>query len=152
MIFSVAVAAGSDFHLSKSDLGEHFGPRPSQHWFVEPDKQKVFHCLEEIGSHIFQPISFAGVLTSWLPALANGQTPPGRVVIHISPLWAIAASLKCPPSTSNAGQKRHHRKIVGPHPAAMLGNTSQKIHYQNRSPTLSSSSKYLSQFQSAGWW
>ena len=150
MIFSVAVAAGSDFHLSKSDLGEHFGPRPSQHWFVEPDKQKVFHCLEEIGSHIFQPISFAGVLTSWFTPLQ--MVIPPQVVTLISPLWAIAASLKCPPSTSNAGQKRHHRKIVRPRPAAMLGNTSQKIHYQNRSPTLSSSSKYLSQFQSAGWW
>ena len=113
---------------------KHFEPGPSQHWLLEL-QIGIFHCLEEIGSHI------VCWQLKWWPVggLANGQTP--QVVALISPLWAIAPSLKWPPCPSNTGQKHHHWKIGVPPSTAAAGQYFTK-------ESLSKSAQQLQIFES----
>ena len=98
MGFSLAVALRSDFHLSESD-GE--GSTLGQ-------GQANIDFLNRTNKYFIAGVLTSQILTSWLPALANGQTPPGGhphiptvgncTVIEMPTqhlkYWAKASSLK----------------------------------------------------------
>ena len=82
MGFSVA-AAGSDFHLSGSDgEGSTLGQGQANIDFLNRTNKKYFIAWRKY-DHLYTAKIFCWhpyitqILTSWLPALANGQTPPG---------------------------------------------------------------------------
>ena len=139
MGFSVAVALRSDFHLSESDgEGSTLGQGQANIDFLNRTN-KHFIAWRKQDDHIntakivcWCPY-ITQILTSWLPALANGQTPPGGHP-HI-PTVGNCTVIEMPTQHLKHWAKASSLKKQESRPAAMLGNTLQKSHYQNRSST-----------------